>query len=46
MIDKVEYIVGVDTGGTFTDAIVIDNQGNVSPGKAETTPSRSMPLPG
>ena len=40
MIDKVEYIVGVDTGGTFTDAIVIDSHGNVSPGKAETTPQQ------
>lgn len=32
------YRIGVDTGGTFTDCIVIDDQGNVTPAKAPSTP--------
>jgi N-methylhydantoinase A len=32
------YVVGVDTGGTFTDAVVIDRDGTVVTGKAPTTP--------
>jgi N-methylhydantoinase A len=32
------YHIGVDIGGTFTDAIVIDDQGDVSIGKAPSTP--------
>lgn len=34
------YIVGVDTGGTFTDVVVIDEQGEVTTAKALTTPPR------
>jgi N-methylhydantoinase A len=33
-----KYHVGVDIGGTFTDTIVIDDQGEVSIGKAPSTP--------
>ncbi len=40
MKDKIQYHIGVDTGGTFTDVIVIDKQGNVVIGKAETTPGK------
>lgn len=32
------YRIGVDTGGTFTDCIVIDDQGNVTAAKAPSTP--------
>ncbi|MBI4495167.1 MAG: hydantoinase/oxoprolinase family protein [Chloroflexi bacterium] len=32
------FIVGVDTGGTFTDCVVIDAQGRVHGGKAPSTP--------
>lgn len=33
-----KYIIGVDTGGTYTDVCVIDDKGAVSIGKAPTTP--------
>ena len=33
------YYIGVDVGGTFTDVVVLDDQGNVQLSKAETTPS-------
>jgi N-methylhydantoinase A len=33
-----KYIIGVDTGGTFTDAIVIGGKGNAYIGKALSTP--------
>jgi len=32
------YIVGVDIGGTFTDCVVLDEQGAVTLGKALSTP--------
>ncbi len=32
------YRIGIDTGGTFTDCIVIDDQGNVTAAKAPSTP--------
>jgi len=35
----VSYRIGVDTGGTFTDCIVIDDQGNVTASKAPSTPN-------
>lgn len=35
-----KYRISVDTGGTFTDVIVRDEQGNTTIGKALTTPSR------
>jgi len=33
-----EYIVGVDIGGTFTDCVTMDSDGNVTVGKAPSTP--------
>lgn len=33
-----EYIVGVDIGGTFTDCVVIDDEGRITVGKALSTP--------
>jgi N-methylhydantoinase A len=33
-----EYVVGVDIGGTFTDCVVVDDTGNVTVGKALSTP--------
>jgi N-methylhydantoinase A len=35
-----KYIIGVDTGGTYTDVCVIDEKGYVTIGKAPTTPER------
>jgi N-methylhydantoinase A len=32
------YIIGVDTGGTFTDAIIVDAKGEIYIGKALSTP--------
>ena len=32
------YLVGVDIGGTFTDCVVIDDQGGVTTAKAPSTP--------
>jgi N-methylhydantoinase A len=32
------YIVGVDVGGTFTDAVLLDKDGNITPGKSLSTP--------
>jgi N-methylhydantoinase A len=33
------YAVGIDTGGTFTDVTVLDDDGTVVAGKAPTTPA-------
>ncbi len=33
-----EYIVGVDIGGTFTDCVTLDDEGTVTLGKALSTP--------
>jgi N-methylhydantoinase A len=33
-----EYVVGVDIGGTFTDCVILDSQGTVTLGKALSTP--------
>jgi N-methylhydantoinase A len=33
-------LVGVDTGGTFTDAVVLDRSGRLAVGKALSTPGR------
>ena len=38
MAAKAQYIIGVDTGGTFTDVVVLDNFGKVWTAKASTTP--------
>lgn len=35
---KESYIIYVDTGGTFTDAVVVGQDGNFVTGKADTTP--------
>lgn len=32
------YMVGVDSGGTFTDSVVVDSQGRITIGKAPSTP--------
>ncbi len=31
-----QYIIGIDTGGTFTDTVIIDEEGNIVEGKALT----------
>ena len=33
-----DYVVSTDTGGTFTDAVVIDGKGNITIGKASSMP--------
>jgi N-methylhydantoinase A len=33
------YVVGVDIGGTFTDCVVVDDEGKVTIGKALSTPA-------
>ena len=33
-----EYLIGVDTGGTFTDCVVLDNDGRIVTAKAPSTP--------
>jgi N-methylhydantoinase A len=38
MAAKKNYIIGVDTGGTFTDVVVLGNSGEVWTAKASTTP--------
>jgi N-methylhydantoinase A len=38
MASKGQYIIGVDTGGTFTDVVVLGNGGEVWTAKASTTP--------
>jgi N-methylhydantoinase A len=38
MATKHHYIIGVDTGGTFTDVVVLDDRGEVWTAKALTTP--------
>jgi N-methylhydantoinase A len=38
MAPKAQYIIGVDTGGTFTDVVVLSNDGDVWTAKASTTP--------
>src|SRR5919106_2517862 len=38
MAEKKQYIIGVDTGGTFTDVVVLGGSGEVWTAKASTTP--------
>ena len=33
-----EYVVGIDIGGTCTDCVVVDGEGNITLGKAFSTP--------
>ena len=33
-----QYMIGVDIGGTFTDCAILDENGNVTPAKSLTTP--------
>jgi len=33
-----EYVIGVDIGGTFTDCVALDDEGTVTLGKALSTP--------
>ncbi len=36
------YRISVDTGGTFTDVVVTDEEGRLTVGKSLTTPERSL----
>ena len=36
-----EYVIGVDIGGTFTDCVILDSNGKLSIGKALSTPTTS-----
>jgi len=36
------YRITVDVGGTFTDVVLTDDQGNVRLGKSPTTPERAF----
>jgi N-methylhydantoinase A len=38
MAAKKQYIIGVDTGGTFTDVVVLGDSGEIWTAKASTTP--------
>jgi N-methylhydantoinase A len=38
IVRKKYFIIGVDTGGTFTDAIAISEDGSISEGKSSSTP--------
>jgi N-methylhydantoinase A len=38
MASKAQYIIGIDTGGTFTDVVVLGDAGDVWTAKASTTP--------
>jgi N-methylhydantoinase A len=40
--DRMAYRIAVDTGGTFTDVVVADASGQLTLGKALTTPGRSF----
>ena len=41
LVDNASYRVGIDIGGTFTDAVVISNRGEMSIFKAPSTPADS-----
>jgi N-methylhydantoinase A len=34
----VGFVIGIDTGGTFTDCVVIDADGRIVTAKASSTP--------
>ena len=38
MAEKVNYVIGTDTGGTFTDVTVVSNKGEIFIDKSPTTP--------
>jgi N-methylhydantoinase A len=38
MTDPDRYLIGVDIGGTFTDAVVVAPDGGITVGKVSTTP--------
>jgi N-methylhydantoinase A len=33
-----DFIIGIDTGGTFTDCVVVDPEGRITTAKAQSTP--------
>ena len=37
-VDSMNYVVGIDIGGTFTDCVVVDEAGAVTIGKSLSTP--------
>jgi len=37
------YVVGVDIGGTFTDCVVVDEAGQITIGKALSSPDDFFP---
>src|SRR5688500_2316781 len=34
----VEYAIGIDVGGTFTDCVLLDDEGRLATGKSLSTP--------
>ncbi len=37
-MDRNQYVIGVDIGGTFTDCVVVSEEGTITVGKALSTP--------
>src|SRR5246127_2857859 len=37
-LERMQYVIGVDIGGTFTDCVTTDSEGTVTLGKALSTP--------
>ena len=37
-MEQQEYIIAIDTGGTFTDVVVVSHAGEIWLDKASTTP--------
>ena len=42
MVFFMNFKIAIDTGGTFTDVVVTDNNGNIFLGKSSTTPDKSF----
>jgi hypothetical protein len=39
-MEKKSFVIGVDTGGTFTDVVLVDSNGEATIGKSSTTPKK------